>query len=78
MYVITTQYGLLDALVSNNGLTYEQFSLIKRKDTYTDEVRQLLEEITRETLPEEKKSAFLNALDQSQQKHVSNYIRGKG
>jgi Caspase recruitment domain len=76
-YVIATEYGLLDVLVSNGGLTYEQVYLIKEKDSHISEVRQLLQEITTKG-QEGKKEAFLNALDQTGQKHVSNYIRGKG
>ena len=76
--IITTQYGLLDVLVSNEVLTYGQVSLIKEKDSSSGQVIQLLEEITRQFLSEGRKEAFLNALDQTHQKHVSNYLRGKG
>ena len=60
---ITTEYGLMDVLVSNKGLTYEQLSLIQGKDNNEGRVRQLLDEMTRGTLSEQKKKAFLNALN---------------
>ena len=76
--MIKTHYGLLDELVSNQVLTAQQVSLINDKDTSSGKVRQLLEEITREAISVERKEAFLNALHQTQQKHVSNLIRGSG
>jgi len=78
MYMMKTQYGLLDELVSNNVLNTQQVSLIQEKDSCSGKTRQLLEEITRESMSDETKETLFNALDQTQQKHVSNWIRGKG
>ena len=78
IYLMMTQFGLLDVLASNQVLTAKQVSLIRGKDLNSGQVRQLLEEITRDKISAEKKEAFLTALDQTQQKHVSNLIRGKG
>ena len=47
---ITTEYGLLNVLVSKKVLTYSQVNFIRRIDHRESRVRQLLEEITGETL----------------------------
>ena len=78
IFLMATQFGLLNVLESNQVLTVKQVSFIREKDLYTSQVRLLLEEITRVTISTEKKEAFLNALDQTQHKHVDNYIRGRG
>ena len=75
-YFLQTRYGLLEVLVCNNVLTSKQVSIIQEKDSDRSQVRQLLEEITRQTISDEKKEAFMRALDQTKQKHVSNFIRG--
>ena len=63
---MTTQFGLLEILESSNVLTSKQVSLIQDiKDSYRGQTRQLLEEITRETISVEKKEALLRALDQT-------------
>ena len=68
----------LDVLVSIEVLTSEQFHFVQGKNTKTDQVRQLLEEITGESLSDEKRKLFLNVVDQTQQKYVSNFIQGNG
>jgi len=78
MYIMSTQFGLLDELLSNNVLTSTQVVHIEEKVTKTGQVVQLLLEITRETLSNDKKDAFFNVLDSTQQKHVSNLIRCRG
>ena len=57
IYIITTD-GLLDVLVSNEVLTYEQVSLINEKGSHADKVRELLGDITGKTLPAEKRKSF--------------------
>ena len=76
--MIFTDYGLPDVLVSSKCLTYEQVLLIRETDSSEGRVRHLLQEITEKTLFEGKKKAFLSSLDKTNQKHVSNYVRGKG
>ena len=78
IYFMKTQYGLLEELVSNNVLTSKQVSIIQEKHSDLGQARQLLEEIARETISDEKKEAFMRALDQTKQKHASNFIRGNG
>ena len=55
---MTTQFGLLEVLVSNNVLTPKQVSIVQEKDSYHGQVRQLLEEIARETISVEKRKRF--------------------
>ena len=70
---MTTQFGLLEVLESNNVLTSKQVSIIQDiKDSNLGQVRKLLEEMTKQSNSTEKKKAFLRGLDQSLQKHVSN------
>ena len=78
MSIITTEFGLLDELVSNHVLTYKQVSLIRGKNSNTEQVESVLEGVTYESSSMEKIAAFLNSLGQAQQKHVSQYIRGRG
>ena len=75
--LMTTQFGLLEELESNNVLTSMQVSFIQDKDSYRGQVRKLFEEITRDTISAEK-LAFLRELDLTLQKHVSNFIRDNG
>jgi len=78
--LIDTQFGLLEPLISNDVLTCDQVTVVRQKASYRDEAaRKLLEEISKDPMSNEKKKEhFFNALDQTQQKHVSNYIRGNG
>jgi len=78
IYIIKTQFGLLDTLVSKDVLNTKQASLIEEKNMSMGRAKQLLEEITRESISDEKKELFLTAFDETQHKHVSNFIRGKG
>ena len=62
-------------LVQEEGDEHEQDVVVGQKHK---RVKQLLKEITRQPISDENKDAFLNALEQTQPKHVPNYIRGKG
>ena len=52
---MTTKNDLLEVLVSSNVLTSEQVSLIQERDSDHDQIRKLLREITRKTIPNEKR-----------------------
>ena len=81
--IILTQFGFLDILVSERVLTSKQVSLFQFQATCIEvmQIGPLLREITRDwtqSISEDEKAKFLNALDRTQQKHASNWIRGKG
>jgi len=76
--IMDIQYRLFDRITSTNILSNDQITRIKEKDTNRQKVRQFLEEVIKEPFSDEKKTKFFEALDQTQQQHVSNFIRGKG
>jgi Caspase recruitment domain len=76
--IIETEYGLLDSLLSDGVITHRQLTLIQRKRTEMMDARQFIEEITAEPLSSENFLKLLKALDSTNQKHVSNYLLGRG
>ena len=75
--ITTTSFGLLDVIESKNVLTPGQIELIREKNAETNRTRQLFLEISSGNLSYETEEQFFIALDQTQHKHVSNFIRGK-
>ena len=73
--IILPQYGLLDALVSPGVLTVEQVECIEEKPTHNARITQLIVEITKKPNTKEKEDKFLMVLDQTQHRHISNFIR---
>ena len=69
-------YGLLDKLISLELLTIEQWELIRSKPTETNKIIQLLDEVIK--MSDEQQQQFLTALDETQQTHITNYIRANG
>jgi len=73
VYLMTTQFGLLDTLVSNNVLSSKQVALVQEKNTSTSEVRQLLK-----GNQFQKKGRMHFLIHLTKQRHVSTLIRGTG
>jgi len=78
VWIILPSYGLLDALLGNAVLTDQQYENIKEKSSQLDKVKQLVEEITKESHSNEKLERFMETLNETHHKHVYNFIRGKG
>jgi len=70
--------GLLDALFSEDFLTYEQLQLILKQPAYSEQITQLVTFITGHTTFNTRADIFMQVLDGNQHKHVSNFIRGNG
>jgi hypothetical protein len=73
---VDVEHGLLDQLVSHDVLTDDQVDLIQSKETHGKQVGQLLDEIIQ--ISSDQVIHFFQALDNTQQTHVSNFIRSNG
>jgi len=76
--MIETNHGLLDALVTKQILVYREASDVRNLTLRTEQISQLIEQVANQINSTKHIKKFLKELDNTQHKHVSNYIRGKG
>ena len=74
-YMINTNFGLLDELLSSNVLSQERIEMIDSlpKCSQIKRVNQLLNEVLE--MPCIKQEQFIDALNRNRQSHVVNYIK---
>jgi hypothetical protein len=73
---VDIQHGLLDELRALDVITHQQFDEIRSQRTVSGRVNQLLNIVVQ--MPDAQQEQFLTALQNTQQIHVSELIRGKG
>lgn len=73
---VDVDHGLLDRLVDNDVLTDDQVKVIKTERTRSERVSHMLDDIIR--ISSDQVSHLFRALDDTQQNHVSNYVRANG
>jgi len=77
LQIIDTKNSLLSKLVSNGYLSRERYDAIESKPTEKESIELLIDTITGGYASDDL-SKLLTALDEAQQKHVANFIRGLG
>lgn len=67
-------FGLLDKLLANEGLTRSEVNVIKAKETLEKKNSELLQIVSAKNHC----SKFIDALRQAKQTHLVNYLTGNG
>ena len=76
--MVNLHYGLLDTLIGQGLLNSQQTIAIEEKQDHYSRVYQLMDDLISRITSNEMKEQFLNALNQTKHKHVSNYLQGDG